>query len=556
MNRLLAVLVLAAVVGGVAVLTAWRVHGPPPDLSWTAVAEVTTLDPARMTAVQDGRVAAALFEGLTVLDPRDLAPRPGVAERWEVLPDGRTWTFHLRPDARWSDGRPVTAGDFDYAWRRVLNPRTASEYVYMLWPIRGARASYQARAAGRHVDPASVGIGVESDRRLRVELERPTPYFLSLVAFSTYLPVRRDVAEGPRGGERPRWTMPPNLVSNGAYRLVAWRFQGRMLWERNPHYWNASEVALERIEVRVYEQPNTALLAYETGAIDLTTSVPALAVPPLLEARRQGRRADVLYGPNLGTYFYRFNCRRPPLDDPRVRRALALAVDRGEIIERAARGGQMPATTFVPPGLAGYERPEGLAEDVERARALLAEAGHPKGRGLRELAILVNEGADHRPIAEMVQQQWRRALGVRTRIAQVEWKVSLDLITRGEYDVARSGWFGDYLDPNTFLDLFVTGGGNNRTGWSNSAYDRLIDEAAGELGPGRRMALFRRAERILLDEVPVVPLYFYSTVVLARPELEGIYPNLLNRIDFGLVRWRAPAEGAPADGTVAARRGG
>lgn len=542
MNRLLTVLVLAAALAAGAVLMAWRTQGPPADLVWTAVAEVTTLDPARLTAVQDGRVAAALFEGLTVLDPRDLEPRPGVAERWEVSADGRTWTFHLRPDARWSDGRPVTADDFAHAWRRVLEPKTASEYVYMLWPIRGARAYFEARADNRPADPAQVGIHVESDRRLRVELESRTPYFLSLVAFSTYLPVRRDVVEDAGGNARAHWYLPPNLVSNGAYRLVEWRFQSRMRWEKNPHYWNAESVALERIEVRVYEHPNTALLAYETGAIDLTTSVPALAVQPLLEARAEGRRDDVLYGPKLGTYFYRFNCRKPPLDDARVRRALALAIDRAEIIERAARGGQMPAKAFVPPGLAGYERPEGLSEDVKRARALLAEAAYPGGEGLPELAILVNEGADHVPIAEMIQQQWRRALGVRTRISQVEWKVSLDMITEGDYEIARSGWFGDYLDPNTFLDMFVTGGGNNRTGWSSPVYDRLIREAAAEADPAQRMAVLRRAETLLLDEAPVLPIYYYATVMLARPELEGISPNLLNRIDFSLTRRRTATE--------------
>jgi len=540
MRRFLPALALpVAVVAAVAVL-AYLTQGPEADLVWTAVGEVTTLDPARMTALQDGRVADALFEGLAVLDPRSLEPRPGVAERWDVSDDGRTYAFHLRADARWSDGRPVTAEDFAYSWRRALDPETAAEYAYMLFPIRGAKAYYKAAAKARNEEQkaalwSEVGIRVEGPRRLVVELERPTAYFLDLVAFSTYLPVRRDVVES--WGDR--WIFPPHLISNGAYRLTQWRFQSRMRWEKNPYYWNAGAVALERIEVRVYEEPNTALVAYETGEIDLTTSVPALAKTPLLEASRAGRRRDVLNVANLGTYFYRFNCTKGALADARVRRALALALDRQEIADRAARGGQMPATVLVPPGMAGYESPPGLAESVEEARRLLAEAGYAGGEGLPEFALLVNKGGEsHVAVAEMVQQQWRDRIGVRTRIEQVEWKVFLDRVHGLDYEIAREGWYGDYVDPNTFLDLFVTGGGNNKTGWSNRRYDALVERAASETGAAARARTLAEAEAILLAEAPIVPIYFYTTVILVRPGLVGVEPNLLNRIDFGRLSWR------------------
>jgi oligopeptide transport system substrate-binding protein len=540
MRRLLPALAFpVAVVAAVAVL-AYLTQGPEADLVWTAVGEVTTLDPARMTALQDGRVAAALFEGLAVLDPRSLEPRPGVAERWDVSDDGRTYAFHLRADARWSDGRPVTAEDFAYAWRRALDPATAAEYAYMLYPIRGAKAYYEAAAHAADDDAKaalwrSVGVRAERPTRLVVDLERPTAYFLDLVAFSTYLPLRRDAVEAH--GER--WTFPPNLISNGAYRLTQWRFQSRMRWEKNPYYWNAGAVALERIEVRVYEEPNTALVAYETGEIDLTTSVPALAKMPLLEASRAGRRRDVLNAANLGTYFYRFNCTKGALADARVRRALALALDRREIVDRASRGGEAPATVLVPPGMAGYESPAGLAESVEEARRLLAEAGYAGGTGLPEFAILVNKGGEaHVAIAEMVQQQWRDRIGVRTRIEQVEGKVFLDRVHALDYEIARGGWYGDYVDPNTFLDMFVTGGGNNDTGWSNGEYDALIERAANEADAAARLRTLAEAEAILLAEAPIVPIYFYTTVILVRPGLEGVEPNLLNRIDFGRLSWR------------------
>jgi len=533
MRRLLIPLALAAAVTVAAVLVAYRTQGPPADLVWTAGPEVATLDPAKMTALQDGRVAAALFEGLTVLDPRDLKPRPGVADRWEVSPDGLTYTFHLR-EAKWSDGAPVTAADFAWSWRRVLDPATAAEYAYMLYPIRGAKAYYdEMQKTGGKGDWSKVGVRVEDPRRLVVELEQPCAYFLDLTAFSTYLPVRADGIE--QHGER--WTFPPDLISNGPYRLAEWRFRSRMRWEKNPHYWNAAAVPLERIELRAFEDSNTALQAYETEAVDLTAAVPGLAIEPLLEERNAGKRSDVLYAVNFGTYFYRFNCTKPPLTDARVRRALALAIDRQAIIERAARGGQQPAFVLVPPGVAGYVSPPGFVEDVEAAKRLLAEAGYPGGRGLPELAVLINKSVDHVRVAEMLQQQWRDRLGIRVRIEQVEWKVFLDTVQRLEYQVARGSWYGDYIDPNTFLDMFVTGGGNNQTGWSSAAYDALIARAARETDPKARLKTFAEAETILLREAPIFPIYVYTTTMLARPGLAGVEANLMNRIDFAALRW-------------------
>jgi len=534
MRWLLILLVVSGAVVVGTVLVAYRTQGPPANLIWTAGGEVATLDPTRMTALQDGRVAAALFEGLTVLDAHDLKPRAGVASRWTVSPDGLTYTFDLRPDAKWSDGRPVTAEDFAWTWRRALDPKTAAEYAYMLYPIRGARAYYdEMQKTSGEGDWTKVGVRVEGPLRLTVELQQPTAYFLDLTAFATYLPVRGDIVE--RYGER--WTMPPQVITNGAYRLVEWRFRSRMRWERNPHYWNVAAVPLERIELRVFDDLNTALLAYETGAVDMTTVVPGLAIEPLLEARRLGKRSDVLYATNLGTYFYRFNCTRQPLTDARVRRALAMAIDRKAVIERAARGGQQPYFTLVPPGMPGYTSPPGLVEDVEAAKRLLAEAGYGSGDGLPELAVLVNKGGDHVPIAQMIQQQWRERLGIRVRIEQVEWKVFLDTIQHLDYQVARGGWYGDYIDPNTFLDMFVTGGGNNQTGWSNAAYDALIARAAKETDAQARMKIFAEAEAILVRETPIFPIYVYTTTMLVRPGLEGLEPNLMNRIDFAQLRW-------------------
>jgi len=534
MRTLLASLALAAGAIVAAVLLAHRSGGPEADLIWTAGTGVTSLDPGVMRSLDDGMVAGALFEGLTVLDDATLEPRPGVAERWDVSDDGLTYTFYLRPEARWSDGRPVTAEDFAYAWRRVLTPETAAEYPYMFFAIRGAEDYYEtALDDPAKADWSRVGIRVEGPHRLVVDLEQPCVYFLDLAAFFAYLPVRRDVVEA----HGDRWTFPGNIVSNGAYRLDSWEFRSRMCWEKNPYYWNADAVALERIDMRVFEHPNTALLAYETGAIDLTLVVPNLAIMPLLKAYRAGEREDVLYESQLAVYFYRFNCTVEPLTDVRVRRALVLAINRREIIERAARGGQKPAYAYVPPGMKGYESPEGLPEDIAQARRLLAEAGYPGGRGLGELAILVNKEHEHVPLAEVIQQQWRTHLGIDVRIEKVEWKVFLDRVHRLDYQISRGGWYGDYVDPNSFLTIFVTDGGKNETGWANRRYDGLLAEAAGEIDPEKRYRILKRAEGVLLDEVPIMPVYFYTTVLLIRPGLEGVKPNLLKHIDFGRLRW-------------------
>jgi oligopeptide transport system substrate-binding protein len=534
MRRFLIPLAVAVAVTLATAIWAFRTQGPHADLIWTAGTEVATLDPNKMNALQDGRVASALFEGLTVVDAQTLKVRPGVARSWQVSPDGLTYAFDLRPEARWSDGRPVTAEDFVYSWRRALEPATAAEYAYMLYPVRGAKAYYEAAAkAGGAADWSKVAIRVEGPHRLVVELERPCAYFLDLAAFATYLPIRRDAVEN----HGDRWTLPGNIISNGAYRLTAWRFQSRMTWEKNPYYWDAASVALGRVEVWVFNDAVTALDAYETGAVDLTTVVPPLAIQPLLKGLDAGRRPDVQYGTNFATYFYRINCTRPPFADARVRRAMAMAVDRDAVIGRAARGGQKPAFTLVPSGYDAYKPPPGLTEDVAEARRLLAEAGFPNGEGLGEPALLVNKGMGHVPIAEMLQQQWRERLGVNVRIEQVEWKVFLDRMSRLDFEIARGGWYADYVDPNTFLDMFMTGGGNNNTGWSNKEYDALVDSAAGRIDPAARMEDFRHAEAILLREVPIIPLYFYTQVTLVRPGLVGVVPNRLNRIDFGLLRW-------------------
>ena len=476
--------------------------------------EPQSLDPAVMTGLPEHTIALGLFEGLTSLHPKTLVPVPGIAERWGVSPDGRTYVFHLRP-SRWSNGQPLTAADFVYSWRRVLAATTAAEYAYMLYGIENARAINEGKLA----DPARLGARALDDLTLEVRIEHPIAYFLELTAFGTFAPVHRPTVEAH--GER--WTRPGNLVSNGPFTLADWRQHDRIVLRRNPHYWDAPRLALDEVQVLAIDDSETALKKYLNREVDWIREVPGPKVAAA--ATIPGFR----YSPQLGTYFYRFNVTRPPLDDRRVRLALDLAVDKEAIVRYLLRAGQRPARSLVPPILLGYRAVEGPEYGPDRARKLLAEAGFPGGRGFPSLELLYNTSEAHQQIAEAVQHMWHASLGIRIRLLNQEWKVYLDSMSHLDYDIARASWIGDYADPNTFLDCFVTGGGNNRTGWSHPRYDQLIADAARQADPDQRMKLLQDAERILVcDELPIMPIYFYVNSYLVHPTVHGIFDNSRN----------------------------
>jgi len=485
------------------------------EFVYVSGAEPETLDPARMTGLLEGRLANGLFEGLTTYDPATLAPLPGVAEKWDVSPEGLTYTFHLR-EAQWSNGDPITSGDFAYSWRRVLDPKTAASYAYLMYCIRGAEAFNE----GRERDFRTVGIEVADDRTFRVHLARVTPYFLELTAFSTFMPVHRKTVEK----FSPKWTAPENFVGNGPFVLKEWRINSRIVMDRNPKYWDAANVVSDRIVALPIESASTAFNAYEEGRADLITTVP---LPQVVHLQR---RPDFHNSDYLGTYYFTFNVTRPPFDDVRVRRAFNCAADKQRLVRYILRGGQKAADTFVPPGIPGYPAVKGPRFDPHLAAELLAKAGYPAGKGFPKVELLYNSSESHKHIAEVLQDMWKENLGVSIELVNLEWKTYLDALRRKDYQLARAGWIGDYVDPNTFLDLFVTGGGNNRTGWGNTQYDSLIRAAGREPDPARRMAVFTRAEAILIDEMPVMPLYFYRVHNMYRKGVVGVYPNIRNLI--------------------------
>ena len=488
------------------------------DLVFINGAEPETLDPAIITGQPEGRVVSALFEGLLRFSAEGQA-EPGVAERWDIAEDGRSYVFHLRPDARWSDGRSVTAQDFVDSWQRTLDPATGSQYNYQLHYLKNGAAF----ASGELTDFREVGVRALDERTLAVELENPTPFFLELCAFPTLFPVRLDLIE--KVGDD--WVKPEHIITNGAFTLDAWRLNDHIRLRRNPLYWDRENVALETVDILPIAKANTAFNFYASGAADLIMDK-GLAPPSLLDDLM--RRPDFHAAPFLGTYFLRFNVTRPPFDDARVRQAFAMVIDPAEITRRITRAGEQPARGFVPPGLPGYPEVESLERNPEAARRLLAEAGFPEGRDFPLSTYLYSEGELNQAIAVELQSLWRRELGVNIQLLRQEWKVYLHSLSSLEYSIARSAWVGDYPDPNTFLDMFVTGSGNNRTGWSDAAYDNLIASAAAESDPARRLDILAQAERLLVrSATPIFPLYYYVGIQFYDPQQwGGIYGNILD----------------------------
>ena len=598
--------------------TAWALSFgtlPPADFTFCNETEIKSVDPAIVTGVPEARIVMALYEGLVNWDPKTLAPIPGVAESWEFSPDKREYTYHLRHNAQWSDGTPLTAHDFYYSWQRVLDPKTASEYVYQLsnymtnakkynaaevaigdpvevelkntdpnlpgargkvikgklvkleavlsradpkttinictWWTRSWRWSdlhiYTVRIGDRDrrfcteaepdtelceqvlLDFDQVGIKVIDDYTLQVTINDPTPYFLMLSGFQTLMPVNRKCVETYG---YPAWTKPGHIVTNGAYSLKFRYLRDRIRLEKNPHYWNRESVQLGVVDALCVSADTTALNLYLTGKVDWITTVPSTAIPKLLA----DKRTDFQPATELATEFYRINVTKPPMDNPKVRRALGLAVNRPEIISTVTRMNEPPAYSFVPPSLPGYAAAECPPENVVEARRLLAEAGYPEGKGFPKIELLYNEGGMAKPIAELLQNRWQKNLGISFELKKLEWTAYLTAQRELDYSVSRSGWTGDYLDPMTFLGIFVTGGTDNYTGWGNPEYDQLIQDATKEPDVAKRFALLHRAEEILMHEMPIIPLFFRTSKNMVRPYVQGIHENLLDMHPLSAIR--------------------
>jgi oligopeptide transport system substrate-binding protein len=496
--------------------------GSRADLVILNGAEPESIDPAVITGQLDGRVAYALFDGLVHFD-RQGVPQPAIAQSWDISSNATIYTFHLRPDAKWSNNEPVTANDFVESWKRTLLPETAAEYAYVMYHIKNAQAFNE----GKIKDFSLVGVHALDGQTLRVELEDPTPYFLDLLAYVPYLPVY--IPSVKQFGDD--WIKPAHLVNNGPFLLKEWRLNYRIRLRKNPNYWDAANVRLQTVDLLPIENAISAYNFYASKVADLILDK-GLTPPSLIPEIR--RRPDFHAAPFLGDYFIRFNVRRKVFSDARVRQAFAMAIDRKRIVQKITQAGEPPAYSFTPPGTAGYQPPEMFHFDPEKARQLLAAAGYPQGRGFTTVTYLYDNKKLNEDIAIEIQSMLWQELGVHVELQKQEWKVYLNSMNRRDYDFCRSSWIGDYNDPNTFLDCFVTNGGNNRTGWSNLEYDRLIEAAGKEADQQKRFAYFRQAEEILLNQAtPICPLYFYMGIqIYDNAKLGGIEPNLLDEHPF------------------------
>jgi oligopeptide transport system substrate-binding protein len=492
--------------------------------------EPATFDPHLVDSSTEVNIVTALFEGLTAFDEKTAAAVPGAAERWEVSPDGLTYTFHLRANARWSNGDRVTARDFAWSFERFLSPGLASAYGYMLWPIRGA----EAFTTGKQKDFSTVGIAALDDATLRLALAQPAPHILTILV--TVPPVHRASVEqaGGPGDRTSPWARPGKLIGNGAFTLAEWRPGARVVVAKNPHYWGAAQNRLERVVFFPIEKSDTEELNFRAGQLHATFEVPPSKIPAYRAESPQSLRLD----PQLSTFYVNFNATKPPFTDARVRRAFALALDRAAIAATVFNGARAPARTLVPPNCGGYTGPAGQREDFAAARALLAEAGFPGGKGFPVLPLLVRNDAAMPKVAEVIQAMWQRELGVRITIEPSEQKNWIEAQNTLRHTIAIRGWTADFPDPTNFLDPFRSGVGINYSGWTNAAFDRLLDQASAALDPAARFALLREAEALLLADAGLAPLYHGARTYLIHPAVKNWEPAPMGIHRYQLVELR------------------
>jgi oligopeptide transport system substrate-binding protein len=496
--------------------------------------EVPDLDPQLAVGAGDFNILSALFEGLVTEDPVDLHPVPGVAESWEISPDGLVYTFHLRADAKWSNGAPVTADDFVQSYQRILSPALAAENAYLLYVFQNAESFHK----GGLKDFSEVGVRAVDPRTLRLTLEHPAPYLLSLLTQMSFFPVHvptiaKNGAVAQRGND---WARPDTMVCNGPFVLNAWKTNQKIVVRKSPTYWDAASVRLQEIDFYPIESRDAEERAFRAGQLHLTEALPSGKV----DTYRRNQPALLRIDPYLATEFYRLNISRPFLNEPRVRRAMSLAIDRRALVENVLRGGQQPAFCLTPPNTAGYSALPGASYNPEAARALLAEAGYPGGKGAPTLELLINQLESHRSVAEAVQEMWRKELGLQVKLVTQENRMLLSARRVGDFQILRSTWTGDFVDALSFLGVFTSTSGNNYTGWSNRTYDQLVFEAARVPDEGQRNSLLQKAEALLLEEAPILPLYHYTHVFVVQPSVKNWNPTLLDHHPYKYVYLQAP----------------
>ena len=512
---LILILSLSLIMGfSLAALTA------PVTLQWNLGTEPPTLDPSLATDTTSVDVVEQLFLGLTDFDVETMEVVPELATSWEVSEDGLVWAFHLRKDVKWTDGKPVTAHDIEYAVKRTCDPATASDYAYVLYIIKGAKEVN----IGDVTDLNYIGVKAIDDYTIQFALNQPAGYFPAIAGMWVNRPVPRWTIE--KYGEK--WTEPENIVTNGSYLLTKWAHEDELILEKNPDYFDADKVQIEKVHCVMIVEASTAMAMYEDGKLDSVGTplddMDRVKADPVLSK-------ELFIAPQLCTYYYGFNNSKPPMDNPLVRKAFSAAIDRQSLIDYVTKGNQLPATTFACPGIFGHVLPSegvGIGYDPEAARKYLADAGYPEGKGLPEVTLMFNTSEGHSKIAQAIQQMWKENLGVEVNLTNQEWKVYLKTLSEDAPQIFRLGWCADYPDANNWVyEVFHSTDSDNRIQWHNAEFDRTVEEAARESDPAKRLELYKRAEQILCEEeAAIAPIYFYTFVQMTKPYLTRSYSPL------------------------------
>ena len=532
--------------------------GGPFEITLNIASEPQSIDPALNSAVDGAIMLGHMFEGLMKWKDSEVETpgsdgtctnaelTEGQAESYEkvVNDDGTvTYTFKIRSDARWSDGKPVTAGDFVYSWQRLVTPETAADYNYMIDSVVNAN-----EIMAGDMDPTELAVSAPDDSTFVVTLTSDLPYFLEVCAFPATFPVRQDVTTKEDGTPNDQWTFDvATYLSNGPYKLTAWNHNSEIVMEPNEQYYDVANLGPDKITFKLMDDQNAMLSGFNSGELDFIEDVPQAELPSLIAS------GDLKIVDYIGTYYVCYQTQKAPFDDPRVRQAFTLAVNRTFIVDKVTQAGQVPANGFVPAGVydaagstgddfrtvgGAYYSIEGDADysyeaNCEKARELLAEAGYPNGENFPVVEYLYNTSDAHKAVAEALQNMWETELGVKVTLNNQEWAVFLQTRKDGNYSIARNGWLADYNDPMSFLDMWLTGGGNNDAQYSNADYDAAINEAKSSADPAVRMAAMHRAEDIIMgQDWALNPLYFYTQKYMLSDRVGGMFYTPLGYFFF------------------------
>lgn len=499
----------------------------PQELRVNIKTEPFSLNPGLANDSVSANVLYQTFEGLTRID-KNGEPQPAMAEKITKSDDLTKYTFKIRKDAKWTNGDPVTAQDFVYAWKWALDPKNKSQYAYQLYYIKGAQAANEGKGS---LD--DVGVKAIDDKTLEVTLENPTPYFLELTAFYTYFPVNSKIAQ-----KNPKWYTDAgaNYTSNGPFKMVQWSHSDKIVLEKNENYWDADAVKLKKVEMYMINDPNTELSMFDNGELDWAGKpfgeLPTDVLPQLKD------EGKLHVKPIAGTYWYKFQTEKPPLNNKNIRKALAYAINRKAIVENISQGGEIPAMAVVPPSMF-KENEKGYFKDhdVKKAKEFLAkglkELGLKDVSQLPTITLSYNTDEGHQKIAQAVQDMWKKDLGINVKLDNSEWNVYIDKLHSGDYMIGRMGWLGDFNDPINFLELYRDkNGGNNDTRWENPQFKKLLIDSQKESDPEKRTQMLKDAEKIFIEDMPVAPIYFYTNTWLQKDNLKGVVVSGLGDVQL------------------------